>query len=240
MRAVTFETPGEPEVLRIVETNRPEPGPHEVLVRVHATALNRADILQRLGKYAPPPGAPEILGLEASGVVESRGPSAERWEVGDKVFGLLAGGGYAEFVVFSEDLLMPMPDMLSFAEAAAVPEAFLTAFQALILIGQLSDQETALIHAGASGVGTAAIQIAKLFGADVVVTASIAKHGICSSLGASRIVDYRSEDFASAVLEHTAGRGADVILDFIGAPYFAKNIRCSSVDARIVLLALMG
>ncbi len=240
MRAVLPDRPGAPENLRIVEVPTPNPGPMEVLVQVRATALNRADTLQRKGKYVPPEGVTNIPGLEAAGVVADVGSDVRRWKKGDRVFGLLAGGGHAEYAVFHRDLLLRIPDSLSFEEAAAIPEVFLTAFQGLVLIGKIARGETVLIHAGGSGVGTAAVQIARVCGTSPIVTASAGKHEVCRSLGAVLAIDYKSLGFAEEVMSFTDGRGANLILDFIGAPYLEANIRASAVDGRIVLLGLMG
>lgn len=212
----------------------------EVLVEVRATALNRADTLQRKGNYDPPEGVTKIPGLEAAGVVVDHGSDVRRWGRGDRVFGLLAGGGHAEYAVFHRDLLLPIPDNLSFEQAAAMPEVFLTAFQALVLIGKITRGETVLIHAGGSGVGTAALQVARAYGAAPIVTASASKHDVCRSLGAVLAIDYKSQSFAEEVMSFTDGKGANLILDFIGAPYLDANIRASAIDGRVVLLGLMG
>ena len=240
MKAIVAIEPGGPEKLTFVDVPRPEPGPGELLVRIHATALNRADLLQREGKYPPPPGESDIIGLEMAGEVAELGAGADRYSVGDRVFGLLPGGGYAEYAIIPEGLAMAVPENLSMTEAAAVPETFLTAFQALHWIGRLEKGETVLIHAGASGVGTSAIQLAREAGARIIVTASAPKHETCLALGADVAIDYKSEDFAERVREVTDGRGADVIIDFIGAPYFDRNIRSLAMDGRLVMLALLG
>ncbi len=226
--------------MEIREVERPEPGPGDILVRVHVTALNRADLLQREGKYPPPKGESPLMGLEMAGTVEALGRGSGLYSVGDRVFGLLPGGGYAQYVVIPERLAMAIPPGMRFEDAAAIPEVFLTAHQALDWIGGLQQGETTLIHAGASGVGTAAIQLARLAGARVMVTASASKHDVCRGLGANATIDYKSEDFAERVSEETGGRGVDVILDFIGAPYFERNVRSLAVDGRIVILAMMG
>ncbi len=240
MRAIHVAQPGGPEALVVTERPAPRAAPNQVLMQVHATALNRADLLQRAGKYPPPSGESEILGLEAAGVVGEVGSDVEGWEVGDRVFALLAGGGYADYVNVPADLLMAIPERLSFEEAAAVPEVFLTAFQSLVTIADLRSEETVLVHAGGSGVGTAAIQIGRLKNCRVFVTASSGKHQLCLQLGASRAIDYRLQAFDDTVLSETAGNGANVILDFLGASYFEKNVRAAAIDGRIVLLALMG
>lgn len=240
MQAVHVRAAGGPEQLTIGAAKRPTPGPTEALVRVRATALNRADTYQRRGHYDPPPGASPILGLETAGEVVEVGRGVRRWHAGDNVFGLLAGGGYAEFVAVDEGLLLPKPEALSFAEAAAIPEVFLTAYQALFWLGGLAAGEQALIHAGGSGVGTAAIQLAARAGATPHITASAGKHAACRALGAATTIDYAREDFADRLLDATDGDGADVILDFIGAAYARQNARALAQDGRWVVLALMG
>jgi tumor protein p53-inducible protein 3 len=241
MKAVIVKKPGGTEQLAIGEAATPRPAEGELLVRVRAAALNRADILQREGNYPPPPGASEILGLDMAGIVESTGEGCSRFRAGDPVFGLLPGGGYAEFAVLPEAMALPVPAHFTFEQAAAVPEVFLTGFQTLFWIGRLRAGETVLIHAGASGVGTAAIQLAREAGAAVLATAgSDEKCGRCRSLGATRAVNYRSEEFHDAVMEHTGGTGADLILDFVAAPYWHKNIASLRIDGRLVLISLMG
>ena len=240
MRAVTVREPGGPEQLAIDDVPTPEPGPHEVLVQVHATALNRADTFQRRGHYPPPEGASEILGLECAGTVAATGPGVVDWSEGDRVFGLLAGGGYAEYTVTHTDALMALPPGLSMEEAAAIPEVFLTAYQALHWLGGLVPGHRVLIHAGASGVGTAAIQLARRADAVPYVTASAPKHDVCRELGAEAAIDYEREDFAARIHALTDGAGVDVILDFIGAPYFEANVASLAMDGRIVQLATLG
>lgn len=240
MRAVLVDRPGGPDHLRLGEAPRPVPGPEELLVRVHATALNRADLMQREGRYPPPEGASPVLGLEAAGVVEAVGSACVGWAIGDRVFGLLPGGGYAAYVAIRHDHAMRIPDALSFEEAAAVPEVFLTAFQALHWLGAVQQGEVVLIHAGASGVGTAAIQLARLAGAFVYVTASAAKHPLCLELGAAGAIDYQHEAFPERLRELGGGGGADVIIDFVGAPYLHDNVDALALDGRLVVLATMG
>lgn len=240
MRAVLVSEEGDPEHMTIGEVPTPAPGPDEVRVRVHATALNRADTFQRRGHYPPPEGASSILGLEMAGVVEETGSGVIDWHAGDRVFSLLAGGGYAEQVVVHKDLLMAMPPGLSMREAASIPEVFLTAYQALHWLGGVQRGHEVLIHAGASGVGTAAIQLAKDAGAHPYVTASAPKHGVCRDLEAEAAIDYESEDFAERIAALTDGTGADIIIDFIGAPYFHKNVASLAMDGRIIQLATLG
>ena len=240
MKAIIVQTPGGAEKLKLGNTEKPVPGKNQLLVKVEATALNRADILQRQGKYPPPKGASEILGLEISGVVSEVGPKATNHKVGDKVFGLVPGGGYAEYCVIHELMANKIPENLSFEQAAAIPEVFLTAYQALISIAQLKKGEIILIHAGASGVGTAGIQIAKQIGATIFVTASKKKHQICFDLGAEKAIDYKNENFSEKISNFTNSNGVDVIIDFISAPYFKDNIKSLSTDGRLIILASLG
>lgn len=240
MKAVLIKEFGGPENMYIGEWETPQPKSTEVLVKVHATALNRADTMQRKGQYPPPPGDSPILGLEIAGVVESIGSEITKWKVGDRVCGLVGGGGYAEYTVIPEGQLLPIPSNLSFEQAAGIPEVFLTAFQTINWIGQLQKNERILIHAGASGVGTAAIQIAKAIGAEVYVTASKEKHDRCLALGAKHAIDYKTENFQERILEITDGKGVDMIIDFIAAPYFQQNINSLNFDGRLVILAVMG
>lgn len=240
MKAVVVDEPGGPEKLTLGRVPRPVPGDDELLVRVYATALNRADLMQREGRYPPPKGASPILGLEMAGTVEAVGRACPTWNVGDRVCGLLPGGGYAEFAVIHRDLAIPLLPTLSLLEAAAIPEVFLTAFQALHWFGEIDGSKKVLIHAGASGVGTAAIQLARNAGATAYVTASAGKHDVCRTLGAAAAIDYETEDFAQRIDELTDGAGVDIIVDFIGAPYFQQNAAALAVDGRWILLATLG
>jgi len=240
MKAVLIKAFGGPEQLYLGEWETPHPGPKEILVRVRATAVNRADTLQRQGKYPVPPDASPILGLEMAGDVAEVGAGVSRWQVGDRVCGLLGGGGHAEYALIHEELALPLPEGMTYNQATAIPEVFLTAFQALVWLAELQPGERVLIHAGASGVGTAAIQIAKEKGAEVIVTASAPKHALCLRLGANLAIDYREQDFTAAVKEATQGLGVDVILDFVAAPYFQANLDLLQTDGRLVMLALLG
>ena len=242
MKAVLVQSPGSADQLSLGEVSEPIMGDHQILIRVKACGVNRADILQREGKYPPPEGESSIMGLEVSGVVEQAGPDCTRFYPGDKVFALLAGGGYAEYVVVDERLAMPLPGTLSFEAAAGVAEVFLTAHQALSFVAGLQPHETVLIHAGASGVGTAAIQLAKIKGANSIITAgSDQKIEFCKALGANYGINYKEEPaFDQLVQEYTEGRGVDVILDPIGASYFRQNLNAVGMDGRWVVLALMG
>lgn len=241
MRAVIMKEYGGPEMLLTGEWRKPEPGDREILVKTAATAVNRADIQQRMGKYPPPEGASPLLGLEMAGTVSELGPQASRWKEGDTVCGLLPGGGYAEYAVIHEDLALPVPRGMSMIEAAAVPEVFMTAFQAVNWIAGLKMGEWILIHAGASGVGTAATQLAREMGAGgIIVTASGPKHETCRAMGAGFTIDYNNEDFAGAVKKYTENRGVDVVIDFIAAPYFTGNLEVLRTDGRLVILAFLG
>lgn len=240
MKAVIFDKPGGPEVLKIGECEKPAPSDKEILVNVKATSVNRADTLQRMGKYPPPKGASPVLGLELAGEITETGKSVTRWKKGDKVFGLIPGGGYAEYAVINEKMAMEIPENLSFTEAAAIPEVFLTAYQALVWYGKLEKGNSVLIHAGASGVGTAGIQIAREIDAEILITASSSKHNTCLELGAKKAIDYKSQNFTEEVLKYTGEKGVDVIVDFIAAPYFKNNIECLKIDGRLIILASLG
>ena len=240
MKAIRIKAPGGAEQLYLGEYPMPEPGEDELLVRVEATALNRADLMQREGRYPPPEGASEVLGLELAGTVEAVGAACEDWDVGDRVFGLLPGGGYAEYAVLHHQMAMPIPPAMSFEAAAAIPEVFLTAFQALYWIGGLEQEQHVLVHAGASGVGTATLQLAKRAGAHAYATASALKHRRCLEVGADLVIDYKEEDFAERIQQVTSGYGVDIIVDFIGASYFKQNISSLALDGRLVILSLLG
>lgn len=241
MKAIQIKQLGGVEQLYIGEYPTPALKEDELLVKVKATALNRADILQRQGKYPPPEGESPIMGLEMAGIVEEIGEAVSEWQVGDRVFALLGGGGYAEYVAIPQGLAMPIPDNLSFEEAAAIPEAFLTAYQALQWLSGVREGHHVLIHAGASGVGTAAIQLVKHWGAQALVTAgSEQKLEFCRQLGAKIGINYREREFAAPVMQATNGKGANIIIDFIGAPYWEQNVGCLADDGRIIVLATMG
>lgn len=241
MKAVIANGAGGPEVLTFVERERPEPGPGEILVRIRAAGINRPDVAQRNGGYPPPPGASDILGLEFAGTVEARGEGAERFSVGARVMGLVASGGYAEYVVVHETNALPVPDALSDVEAGAVPETFFTVWTNVFERARLRAGETILIHGGSSGIGTTAIQLAKAFGAKVIATAgSAAKLDACRALGADVLVNYRDEDFVEVAKAATDGRGPEVILDMVGGDYVQKNLRLAAVDGRISQIAFLN
>ena len=239
MRAVQLHNFGGADELYIGDVPIPIRKPGEVLVKVYASALNRADLLQRQGKYPPPEGESDILGLEMAGeVVDS--DSGSQWLKGNKVMGLLPGGGQAELVSVPEELLMPIPKKLNFTEAAAIPEVFLTAYQTLFYEGKAKSGQTALIHAGASGVGTAAIQLAGIENIKSFVTCSAGKHQTCLDLGAFHAIDYKNEAFDEVVLEMTNAKGVNIILDFIGAPNLEPNIRSLANGGKLMMIAFMG
>lgn len=240
MRAVVLEEKGGPEVLQLMEVPDPTPGPEEVLVEVVSTAVNRADLLQRMGLYPGPPMTHEIPGLEFAGRVVGVGERVTEHAVGDPVMGINNGGCYAEKLAIHERLAMRVPDALPLADAGAFPEVFITAWDALVRQSGLTSGRWALVHAGASGVGTAAIQIAKTLGARIAVTASAGKHDVCHELGADLVIDYRADDFVDAVKGATDGRGVDVVLDVIGGDYLPRNVAAVAMGGRIIQVGVMA
>jgi putative PIG3 family NAD(P)H quinone oxidoreductase len=241
MRAVTVPEPGGPEVLTWSEVPDPVCGPGEVIVDVVATAVNRADLLQRQGFYPPPPGASEILGLECSGVVSEVGADVTDWSVGDEVCALLAGGGYAERVAVPAGQLLPRPAGVELATAAALPEVVCTVWSNVFLLAGLRRGDTFLVHGGSSGIGTMAIQLAARAGARVFTTAgTAAKLDVCRELGAEVGINYREEDFVERVREETDGGGVDVVLDNMGAKYLARNLEALAVGGRLVSIGMQG
>lgn len=240
MRAVWVESPGRPEVLKVREIDAPSPASNQVLIDVQAASLNRADLLQRRGLYPPPSGTTPILGLECAGTVSQLGDDVRRTRLGDRVMTLLAGGGYAEQVCVHESLLIPIPSKLSFVEAAAIPEAFLTAQEALFSLGNLQPNQTVLVHAAAGGVGSAAVQLARQVGAEVFASVgSMEKANFVTTLGAQHVIQYRTEAFDEVIGLHAA-RGVDVIVDFIGAKYIEQHIDCLAPGGRLVVVGLLG
>jgi putative PIG3 family NAD(P)H quinone oxidoreductase len=239
MHAVVITEPGGPEVLRWTEVPDPEPGPGEVLIDVAASAVNRADMMQRQGAYPPPPGAPPYPGLECSGTVAAVGDGVTAWRPGDEVCALLSGGGYAELVVVPAGQLLPAPKSTTLTDAAALPETICTVYSNVFQGARLAPGETLLIHGGSSGIGTTAIQLAKHAGATVAVTAGTQeKLDDCRRLGADILINYREDDFVESLMEATGGHGADVILDIIGAGYLTRNVAALAPDGRIANIGM--
>ncbi|MEW9805861.1 NAD(P)H-quinone oxidoreductase [Mesorhizobium marinum] len=238
MTVVAISKPGGPRVLKPEQRDVPRPGEGEILIRVRAAGVNRPDVQQRKGLYPPPPGASDLPGLEVAGEVAAIGAGVKRWNGGDQVCALTAGGGYAEYVVVHESHALPMPAGFTFTEAAALPENYFTVWHNVFERGGLKAGETLLVHGGSSGIGTTAIQLASAFGARVIATAgSPDKCAACLKLGADRAVNYKEEDFVAAVKDATAGDGANVILDMVGGDYVVRNYRAAAVEGRIVQIA---
>ncbi|MFI8422079.1 NAD(P)H-quinone oxidoreductase [Streptomyces sp. NPDC085479] len=241
MHAITIPEPGGPEALVWAEVPDPVPGEGEVLVEVVASAVNRADVLQRQGFYNPPPGSSPYPGLECAGRITALGPGVSGWSVGDEVCALLVGGGYAQRVAVPAGQLLPVPKGVDLATAAALPEVACTVWSNVFMIAHLRPGETLLVHGGASGIGTMAIQLGKAVGAKVVVTAgSPEKLARCAELGADVLIDYRTQDFVEELRKATDGAGADVILDIMGAKYLDRNVQALAVSGRLVVIGLQG
>jgi NADPH2:quinone reductase len=241
MTAIAIRAPGGPEMLVPEQRPVPAPGPGEILVKVAAAGVNRPDVMQRLGLYPPPKGAPDIPGLEIAGTVAACGAGVTRWRVGDAVTALVVGGGYAQYCVAVEGHALPIPAGLSANEAAAIPETFFTVWHNVFERGGLKPGETLLVHGGSSGIGTTAIQLGRNFGARVITTAgSMEKCEVCRKLGADVAINYRTEDFVAATKQATDGKGADVILDMIGGDYVERNYEAAAVEGRIVQIAFQG
>lgn len=241
MRAVVIDEPGGPEVMHVRDVPDPEPAPGEVLVAVTATAVNRADLLQRQGYYPPPPGAAPYLGLEVSGTIAALGADVHGWRVGEEVCALLAGGGYAELAAVPAGQLMHVPRGVSLVDAAGLPETSCTVWSMAFRAGRLEAGETLLVHGGTSGIGTTAIQLAVARGSRVFATAGTPrKVAFCEELGAELAVNYREESFDERVLEATGGAGVDVVLDTIGASYLIRNVRSLGMDGRLIVLGMQG
>jgi putative PIG3 family NAD(P)H quinone oxidoreductase len=241
MRAVVITEPGGPEVMRWLEVPDPVPGPGDVIIEIAASGVNRADLMQREGHYPPPPGAPSYPGLECSGRVSAVGAGVTAWRPGDEVCALLAGGGYAEQVAVPAGQLLPVPEKLEVAQAAALPESVCTVYSNLFQVAGLASGEMLLVHGGSSGIGTMAIQLGKAFGARVACTAgSPRKLARCRELGADVAIDYHDEDFVEAVRDATDGAGADVILDIMGASYLDRNLAALATNGRLVIIGRQG
>ncbi len=241
MRAVTASGAGGPEVLSVTEVPDPEPGPGEIVIEVAASAINRADLLQRQGLYSPPPGASDIIGMECSGTVAALGHGVDGWQVGDEVCALLTGGGYATRVAVPAGQVLPLPAGVDLVTAAALPEVACTVWSNVFMIAGLQPEENFLVHGGAGGIGTFAIQLVAAMGARVLTTAgSAAKLQVCAELGADVSINYREEDFVEAVHRSTDQHGADVILDNMGASYLGRNVDALAVEGRLVIIGMQG
>ena len=241
MNVIEIAAPGGPEQLKIARRPVPRPSLREVLVRVTAAGVNRPDIMQRQGKYPPPPGASDIPGLEIAGEVVALGPEVSGLKVGDKITALLPGGGYAEYAVAAAALCLAVPHGLTLVEAAALPETFFTVWTNLFERGRCKPGDNVLIHGGTSGIGTTAIQLATAWGARVFATAgSDQKARACERLGAVRGINYRTQDFVELVRQETAGKGADVILDMVGGDYLDRNLQVAAIEGRLVIISMLG
>lgn len=241
MTVVEIAAPGGPEQLKTARRPVPKPASGEVLVRVAAAGVNRPDVMQRQGRYPPPPGASDLPGLEIAGEIVALGAGVSGLKVGDRVTALLPGGGYAEYAVAAAPLCLPIPEGLNMVEAAALPETFFTVWTNLFDRGGCKAGEAVLIHGGTSGIGTTAIQLAAAWGARVFATAgSEEKARACERFGAARGIDYRTEDFVEVIRQETAGRGVDVILDLVGGSYLARNLEAAAVEGRLVVISLIG
>jgi putative PIG3 family NAD(P)H quinone oxidoreductase len=241
VKAVVATTPGGPEVLSLADLPDPQPGPGEVAIAIVASAVNRADLLQRQGNYAPPPGASDVLGLECSGTIAAVGGGVTEWSVGDECCALLAGGGYADRVVCAAGQVMPVPAGVSLVDAAALPETACTVWSNVFMVAGLHRGEWFLVHGGAGGIGTMAIQLAAAIGARVMTTAGSAdKLEQCAALGAEVTIDYKQQDFVAEVLGATDGHGADVILDNMGAAYLGRNVDALAPEGRLVVIGMQG
>jgi NADPH:quinone reductase len=240
MYFIDFKSPGPPGVLYLNEGPKPQPKPREVLIQVKAAGVNRADLFQRAGAYPPPKDASPILGLEVAGIIVEKGTDANRWGIGEPVCALTNGGGYAEFCSVPETQCLPVPKPLDFIQAASLPETHFTVWSNVFQRGRLSQGETILIHAGASGIGATGIQLAKAFGADVIVTTSTPEKGaFCKSLHADHVIFYRNDDFEKKTLELTQNKGVDAILDIVGGNYFSKNINVLAEEGRLIQIAFL-
>jgi putative PIG3 family NAD(P)H quinone oxidoreductase len=241
MIAIEITQPGPPDVLKPVERPLPDLGPDDVLIKVAAAGVNRPDVMQRLGRYPPPPGASDVPGLEVAGTIEQVGSGVRRWRPGDRVCALVAGGGYAEYCAAPAPQCLPIPRGMDLVHAGGVPETTFTVWTNVFERGKLVRGETILVHGGSSGIGTAAIQMARAFGARVLATAgSAAKCAACEALGAERAFNYREVDFVEATRQATGGKGVNVVLDMVGGDYLQRNIDVLALDGRLVLIGVLG
>jgi NADPH:quinone reductase len=240
MIAIAITKPGGAEVLQPIELPAPTPGRRDVLIQVAAAGVNRPDVMQREGKYPPPPGASDIPGLEVSGTIAECGPDVERWKAGDRVCALVSGGGYAEYCIAPDVQCLPVPESLDVVSAGGIPETFFTVWTNVFERGRLREGESFLVHGGSSGIGTTAIQMARAFGARVFATAgSREKCSACERLGAERAINYKTDDFAKVLRDLTGGRGVDVILDMVGAAYFNRNLDLLALEGRLLQIAVL-
>jgi putative PIG3 family NAD(P)H quinone oxidoreductase len=242
MRVVEITAPGGPEVLKSATRALPKPGAGEVLVRVHASGVNRPDVMQRQGRYPPPPGASDLPGMEIAGEVVALGPDVSEVRIGDKITSLLPGGGYAEYALAAAPLCLPVPKGMSMVEAAAIPETFMTVWTNLFERGRMKSGDTVLIHGGTSGIGTAAIQLAAAFGAKALfaTAGSADKARACEKLGATRGIDYKNEDFVAVIKADTQGYGIDVTLDMVAGSYVQRNLDIAAMEGRVVTISMLG
>ena len=242
MKAITLSDFGGPEMMQYSDIETPTPGAGQILIRVHATSVNRPDVIQRQGNYPPPPGDSEVLGLEVAGVVESTGAGCERFRAGDRVVALVGGGGYAEYALALENHSMALAESISFEQAACICETYITAWLNLFLLGELQDKKTVLIHGGGGGVATSAIQLCRALtpATEILVTASTGKLERVSAQGAHHVIDYREQSFADEVRRITDKRGVDVILDHIGAKYLDSNMKSLALAGTLMLIGVMG
>lgn len=241
MKAICIKEPGAADVLTLIDVEKPGVGDEDVLIKVKAAGINRPDVLQRLGMYPPPPGASPLPGLEVSGVIEAVGSQVKRFEVGDEVCALLAGGGYAEYAVAPEGQVLPKPQALSFEEAAALPETFFTVWSNVFDRAYATQGESLLVHGGTSGIGTTAIMLGKAFGLKIITTqGSDEKCAFAQKLGADLAINYHEQDFVDEVKNFTDGKGVDIVLDMVGGSYIPRNIACLGIGGRHVSIAFLG
>jgi NADPH2:quinone reductase len=241
MQAIEITEPGAPEVLKIQQRPLPNIKEDEVLISVHAAGINRPDVMQRAGLYPPPPGVTDIPGLEVAGVIVSAGEKVTKWKIGDSVCALVAGGGYAEYVNAPESQCLPIPKRLTYREAASLPETYFTVWSNVFDRAKLAEQETILVHGGSSGIGTTAVQLCRALKRKIFVTAgSDEKCRACEAIGATKAINYRSEDFAERIMALTDNKGVDVIIDMVAGDYLQRDLKCLADDGRLVIIAFLG